>query len=170
MFENIVVATDGSSSAKRAVETAAKLAASCGAKLIMVHAVLPYVLLKEVESSPKFNDLPQEARDEIKQIHDTISRLELRAWEPAPRSATDFIGNAVLDEAEGIAQANGSADISRVLVYGNAAENVVEVARKSGADLIVIGTRGLSDFKGLMLGSVSHKVMQLGECSCLIVK
>ncbi len=37
-------------------------------------------------------------------------------------------------------------------------------------DLIVIGTRGLSDLGGIVFGSVSHKVLQLATCPCLVVK
>jgi nucleotide-binding universal stress UspA family protein len=172
MFKNIVVATDGSANAKRAVETAAKLAATCGAKLTLVHSLPTYVSIEEVESSPKFNDLPQSARDEIKQVQDTMRGIEFSAFAPAPapRSATDSIGNALLEEAEGIARMNDHDEIARVLVYGNAAETIVEAAQNAGADLIVIGNRGLSDLGGLVFGSVSHKVLQMAVCPCLVVK
>jgi nucleotide-binding universal stress UspA family protein len=172
MFKKIVVPTDGSANAKRAVETAAKLAATCGAKLTLVHCVPTYVSIEEVESSPKFNDLPQTAREEIKRTQDTLGGLEFSAMAPipAPRSATDFIGNTLLEEAEGIARTNNIAEISRMLVYGTAADNIIDAARTAGADLIVIGTRGLSDLRGLVVGSVSHKVMQMADCPCLMVK
>ncbi len=73
---------------------------------------------------------------------------------PTPRSAIDFIGNALLDAADGIARTNGITDISPTLVYGAAADNIVKTTQRSDADLIVIGTRGLSDLGGLMFGSV----------------
>jgi len=36
--------------------------------------------------------------------------------------------------------------------------------------MIVMGSRGLSDFKGLLLGSISHKVSAQAECTCVTVK
>jgi nucleotide-binding universal stress UspA family protein len=167
-----VVATDGSDNAKRAVEVAAKLAEACGATLTLVHTIPPYVSTDDIKSSPRFSDLPQSARDEIKQLHDALGGLEFGALAPvpAPLSATDFIGNALLEEAEGIAQANGISTIRRVIVYGNAADSIVEASGNANADLIVIGTRGLSDLGGLVFGSVSHKVLQLATCPCLVVK
>ncbi|MCG8545738.1 MAG: universal stress protein, partial [Alphaproteobacteria bacterium] len=53
---------------------------------------------------------------------------------------------------------------------GNPTDEIVAYARDNGIDLIVIASRGLSDFRGLLLGSVSHKVVQLAECPCLVVR
>lgn len=47
---------------------------------------------------------------------------------------------------------------------------IVEIASKENADLIVLGSRGLSEFKGMLLGSVSSKVVQHASCPVLIVK
>lgn len=43
-------------------------------------------------------------------------------------------------------------------------------AKRAKADLIAMGRRGLGGVKGLLLGSVSHKVSQLADCSVLTVK
>ena len=37
-------------------------------------------------------------------------------------------------------------------------------------DLIVVGSRGLSDLKGMLIGNVSHKLIQLAKCTCIAVK
>lgn len=169
MFENIVVATDGSVNAKRAVELGAKLASVCGAHLTIVHVAPTYLSLADAEGTP---ELPPEVRDEMKRIHDSLGGLETSAFAPipAPQSAIEFIGNSVIDGAEKVAQENGAKDISRVLAYGDSAEQVVAEAEKVGADLIVVGTRGLSDLGGLVMGSVSHKVIHLAHCPCVTVK
>jgi len=49
------------------------------------------------------------------------------------------------------------------------AKRIVEAAHE-GADPIVMGSRGLSDLKGLFQGSVSHKVSSRAPCTCLMVK
>jgi len=57
-----------------------------------------------------------------------------------------------------------------MVLEGDPAGRIVEAARKRGADLIVIGSRGLGDLQGMLLGSVSHKVAQLAPCTCIIVR
>lgn len=169
MFQNIVVATDGSDNAKRATEIGAELATACGARLTIVHVAPSYVSLEDVE---KTKDLPREAKDDIKRMRDAIGGFEMSAYAPvpAPQSAIEFLGNGVLDRADNIARESGMTNTSRVLAYGNAAEKIVAEAEKAIADLIVIGTRGLSDLRGLVMGSVSHKVIQLAKCPCVSVK
>ena len=55
-------------------------------------------------------------------------------------------------------------------VTGHAAKAIVETARTRGSDLIVMGSRGLSDIASLLLGSVTHKVMQLAHIPVLVVR
>lgn len=50
---------------------------------------------------------------------------------------------------------------------GNA---ILEVSDAVGADLVVLGSRGLSEFKGMLLGSVSHRVVQKANCPVLVIK
>lgn len=49
------------------------------------------------------------------------------------------------------------------------AHEVVEVAREAGADLIVVGSRGLSTIGGLLLGSVAHRLLHIAPCPVLVV-
>jgi nucleotide-binding universal stress UspA family protein len=53
---------------------------------------------------------------------------------------------------------------------GHVAKNIVETATAHGADLIVMGSRGLSDIQGILLGSVTHKVMQLAPIAVLVAR
>jgi nucleotide-binding universal stress UspA family protein len=56
------------------------------------------------------------------------------------------------------------------VLEGDPAKQVCEVARVEGCDLIVLGTRGLSDLEGLFLGSVAHKVLMAAPCPVLAVR
>lgn len=47
---------------------------------------------------------------------------------------------------------------------------IVDIAERESANLIIIGSRGLSEFRGMLLGSVSSKVVQHAGCPVLIVK
>ncbi len=53
---------------------------------------------------------------------------------------------------------------------GDAAAEIVRVAEESGADLVVLGARGLNPLKRLVLGSVSTKVLHGAPCDVLVVK
>jgi nucleotide-binding universal stress UspA family protein len=55
-------------------------------------------------------------------------------------------------------------------VYDRDARVILEVAEEEHADLVVMGSRGLSDFAGLVLGSVAHKVLHLAHCPVLVVR
>ena len=53
---------------------------------------------------------------------------------------------------------------------GDPANAIVEYAKKTGSDLIVVGSRGLGKVEGMFLGSVSRKVSNLAKTSCLVIK
>ena len=49
-------------------------------------------------------------------------------------------------------------------------EAIIDIATNEAADLVVLGSRGLSEFKGILLGSISHKVLQRVDCPVLVIK
>ncbi len=75
--------------------------------------------------------------------------------------------DAVLDEA--LAAVGDTSDVSviRTLRSGGAAAVLCEVSE--GADLLVVGARGLGGFRGLLLGSVSHQVVAHSPCPVVVV-
>jgi nucleotide-binding universal stress UspA family protein len=56
-----------------------------------------------------------------------------------------------------------------LILEGDPAQAILVAAEDNNCDLIVMGTRGLSDFIGMALGSVSHKVLQATSCMVLLV-
>jgi nucleotide-binding universal stress UspA family protein len=80
------------------------------------------------------------------------------------------VAEKILHDAEDEAKSKGVKDIVRMTEQGDAADEILECAERESVDLIVMGTRGLSDFKGLLMGSVSHKVAQRSPCTCITVK
>ncbi len=75
----------------------------------------------------------------------------------------------VLEEAAGALESAGIPVVSELL-EGPMAEAILRVAEVRQCDLIVVGARGLSDLQGLLLGSVSHKVIQHAACPVLVVR
>jgi len=61
-------------------------------------------------------------------------------------------------------------NVKGVLLEGSPADALLEYANKNGADLIVVGSRGLSTFKSILLGSVSAKLVHESKIPVLVVK
>ena len=75
----------------------------------------------------------------------------------------------VLDRYEDVAEKRGQ-KVESVVMEGDPASNIVGYAEKGGFGMIVMGSRGLGKFKGMVLGSTSRKVLQNAKCPVLIVK
>ncbi len=73
-----------------------------------------------------------------------------------------------VDDLQGLG-INASGEI-RAGLYGEAARAILDEASRFDADLIVMGSRGRSDFEALLLGSVAHKVIHYGHSPVLIVR
>jgi len=150
MIKTILVPVDGSEHAKMAIALASDLAQKYDARLIALH-VMPETASDRV---------PPELRD--------YERLEhVRVTE---RSALQSESEQILRDAELQVQHKGAPKVETVLRSGDAAAIILEVANDQSADVIVMGSRGLGNLKGLLLGSVSHKVGQLSQCSSITVK
>lgn len=84
-----------------------------------------------------------------------------------PADATEIVSSVVTTLQQAGLSARGEAQAA---VAGHAAKHIVETAQLRDADLIVMGSRGLSDIAGLLLGSVTHKVTQLSHIPVLVVR
>jgi nucleotide-binding universal stress UspA family protein len=84
-----------------------------------------------------------------------------------PAEATTMVGAAVRTAREAGITAKGQL---KDVAVGHVAKAIVETAEADSIDLIVMGSRGLSDVQGLMLGSVTHKVMQTADIPVLVVR
>ncbi len=150
MVETILVPTDGSEHADKAVAFAADIAPKYGAGIILL-----YVL-----TDPGSGRVPSEVRE--------LARLEhVRITEHDIRQAG---ANELLHNAETQARKHGATRIEQVIEEGDPTRRILALAKARGADLIVMGSRGLGDLQGLLLGSVSHKVGHLAKCTCITVR
>ena len=141
MFDTVVIATDGSGSAQRAVEAALDLAGKFDAT---VHAM--YVVDSgEVESSP----------DDVRDV------LE-RALATTGGRALTFVREA--------ADADGENDIVTAVRDGDPAEEIQHYAADVDADLIATGTRGRHGDHGFLLGSVAEEVVRHAPVPVLSVR
>lgn len=174
MFKSVVLATDGSEHANRAATEAADLAAASGARLTLVTVLPRSMTLEDLEASPVAKRLPREARAELRRIHaiiaDSSTERDLHPWIPALPSIANALGDVILDAAEKIATRRKATKIERICEHGDPAAGILRAADKAKADVIVMGTRGLSEIGTLLVGSVSHKVLHHAKCACLIAR
>lgn len=137
-LDTIVVATDGSGNGRRAVEHAAAVAGSSGARVVAVHVFEPLALLGRVE--PPIDFAAQE---------EATRRILRDEWcEPLAQAGVTF-------EAR--------------LVENTPAEGILEVAEAVGADLIVVGARGLNRLAEFVLGSTSTRLLHEARAPVTVV-
>ena len=148
MVKKALVAMDGSEHSLKAVELASDLAIKFDVELYLLHVI------NKIK-------IPQEFARYVE-----TEKIE----EPAEYLLFEKAGNNMLKEAEKIARAKGVKTVHCVVEEGDPATKILEFARHNSIDSIFLGSRGMGDLKGLLMGSVSTKVCNLAECTCVTVK
>lgn len=172
MIRKILVPVDGSQHSVKAVELASDLAPKYGAEIILLHVLLrghmPEGLKKAMNievgirntSIGNLVNIPQEIMARVGNKKDTQLSIE----------ELNYVGNYVLSSVAAVCKDRGVTQVKKRVEEGNPARVVIKVSEEVQADMIVMGTRGLSDLHGMLVGSVSHKVSQLAKCTCVIVR
>jgi nucleotide-binding universal stress UspA family protein len=174
MLKRVVIATDGSDHAKKAVAFGADIAAKYGAEVVLVHVLLRDHLSEAMRhlAEVEYHAADKPLSDAIGNIPD--ARFPLVHLLPkdtaSPADALRAVAEHVLDEAEEIAREHGVAKISKRMEDGSPAARILDVAEDVKADMIVTGARGLSDLKALMVGSVSHRLTNTAPITCITVR
>jgi nucleotide-binding universal stress UspA family protein len=145
VFRSIVVGTDGSETARKAVAAAVELARLSGARLELVSAYEPVSA--------------QRLREEARQLPADLQ------WTVYPREDVD----AALAEASTSA-GDAGVEARTYAREGDPADAILDVAEELGADLVVVGNKGMTGAKRFLLGSVPNKVSHHAPCSVLIIR
>jgi nucleotide-binding universal stress UspA family protein len=138
----ILVPTDFSTHSARALETAIALAKTFRAKIHLLHAY----------HMPAFVGVPDEVV------------IPPAFW----ATVRDAAARKLEKSAESVAAAG--VNVETHLAERVAAEAIVEAAAELGIDLVVMGTRGLTGLKHVVLGSVAERTLRLAPCPVLAVK
>lgn len=172
MLKTILVATDGSDHARRAVDLAADLAAKYQAKVILLHVLLrgqlPEGLMRAAEVEHIAHPGPEGPRNLAIMPQEIMARVERQVQ--APLEVLEFIASNVLADSEAAVRAQGVVEVEAVVEQGDTAQHILDKAAQSGADMIVMGCRGLGGLKGLLMGSVTQKVSHHATCTCVTVR
>lgn len=143
-YQTVMVGTDGSESSFAAVEGAARLAAVCGAELVLVCA---YVAM----SGP-----------ELARAQDQLGAEAYQVVGSAPAEDT-------LQSARDRARAQGVERVRSLAVEDEPVAALARAARECSADLLVVGNRGLRSLAGRILGSVPADIARKAPVDVLIV-
>lgn len=140
----MLVAVDGSESARKATETAAKIAADAGAELAIMHVIE----LPSISTSGE--------------VYVPFDKLEIGARREADRFMAELL--------KVIKNTGARPKVKIVISDGSVVDTIVRYAVEENVDLIVAGTRGLGGFKRLILGSVAAGLVHYSSCSVMIVR
>lgn len=140
MYSKIVVGTDGSATAKEAVDHAGRLASLCGASVHLVHG----------------RGGPVVVGDAMMVVPMAINEEAAASLEAAIEAQAEEL------RAQGV-------EASTHVVALSGPEAVLTHADEQGADLIVVGNRGMTGKRRFILGSVPNAVSHHAPCSVLIV-
>lgn len=143
IYRKMMVATDGSELAKKAVDTAIKISKMSEAKLYAV-----YVISYEGISTA----YPKEA-----------------GWEKAALDYFRIEGKEATAYAENSGRTE-NVEVESIILDGNPAREIVDFAEKNDIDLIVMGTLGKTGLNRFLLGSVAENVVKNSKKAVLIVK
>jgi nucleotide-binding universal stress UspA family protein len=145
LFDRIVVGTDGSDSAREAVRQAAILAQQSGAELDVVAAYEP---VSSHRSDSERGGAPADVSHEF-----------------GPREDVNVALAGAADIAAGF-------DVKTIPhpLDGDPADAILKVAEDTGADLIVVGNKGMTGARRFLLGSVPNKVSHHAPCSIFIAR
>lgn len=144
-IRSILLPTDFSECANYALSYAASFARQAGASILCVHVIEPVV--PTVGYTGMAEPLP---------IADISDQLEDSAERELPKIAE-------CEECQGL-------EVEEVIAHGDAASEIVRVARERGVDLIVISSHGRTGLGRLLFGSTTESVVRHAPCPVLVVK
>jgi len=145
MFGSIVVGTDGSETAGEAVRQATELAKATGARLFLVSAFEPVG--------------NQRLREERQQVPEDMQ------WMVSAREDVEATLNGASESVQ-----EAGVEVETFSRQGDPADAILDVAEEKGADLIIVGNKGMSGAKRFLLGSVPNKVSHHAPCSVMIIR
>lgn len=172
MFNTILVATDGSEAAGRALETGIDLALKYKTKLWIVHVHLHGRPVEELERMAGIEHIVPEIS-----VHATpsgvpagtlIGQMLLEAEHED--HVVSEIGDLLLHRARDHAQEAGVTQVQTISATGDYADAILDAVDDTAAELLVMGRRGLGRVRQLLLGSVSNKVVQQSGAAVLLMQ
>ena len=165
-FSRILVAVDGSLQSMKAADYAISLAKSQNSKIDAISIYAPSYFGPHSLTDKMFT---KHLNKQIKTHERYLSDVKVRADRKNVNLKSHLVEMTSCTMCLGHDEIN---DFKPHLVEGNShiAVEIIEFAKKNRSDLIVIGSRGLTGFKKLLLGSVATTVMAYAPCPVMIIR
>ena len=171
-IKSILVPTDGSDHAAKAVDLASDIAVKCGAKLTLLHITRRGATLEKLRAFVNLDQLSEKTRREL-----DPSQYPVDPWFGGVALSPDLSGTAlkeigehILARARQAAEGKGVEKPDLVIAEGDPTHVILETAQRQNVDLIAMGSRGMGEVEGLLAGSVSYKVNHAAPCNCMVVR
>ena len=145
MYQKILVPIDGSSTSRQGLSEAIRLAKYHKARVRLIHVVDVFIVTPTLEGGPYVDDIQKSFRED---------------------------GRRLLEKAEALVRKHGITvdSVMFEIVGAQAAEIIVEQARKWRADIVVIGTHGRRGLRRLVMGSDAEEVVRTSPVPVLLVR
>ncbi|HEX6109748.1 MAG TPA: universal stress protein [Ktedonobacteraceae bacterium] len=160
MIHHVLVPTDGSENAERAVRFSAQVADR--RQQAEVTVIYVHLRVQPASQGGASVQVPGQPLQEESPSHDETDDEELV-------HAQEIVDRAV-SEIKSLVTSPDVTVAGRVVVDNRVDDGVLKAADEIKADIIVMGTRGLSTLRGAIMGSVSHALIEKANCPVLIVK
>ncbi len=170
-MKKILVATDGSVHADKALDVAAALAKKYGSQVSVIHVLMREAPFSAIHRAFAAQGLSTRVLDELAET--LVLPVAYGAGTVAPVVPLIHLvelGQRILDRAKAALEAEGIQTASFKMEDGHPPKVILDVAKRENVDAIVIGHRGLSVFGEMMMGSVSTRVAHLASCTVITVK
>lgn len=175
-MERIMVALDGSEHSDKALDLASDIAAQSGAELVLLHVISDKPLsdaerhMAEVEFPDEIVAGLDETGIDAGGDPQTRAQRMLQRYADVARGFREAMGQRLISRSRTRARDRGVRSVQTVLEDGDPASTIIRLAKGLHVDMLFLGSRGLGGAKSLLMGSVSHKVAHLAECTCVSVK
>ena len=142
VLKKIMIATDGSETAEKAVDFGVKIVGLSGAKVYAIYVI---------DTTPYYS-IPLD-----------------QVWSKEVYEQVEKMGHEITADVEKTAKAAGL-EAESIVLKGDPAENIVNFAEEQNVDMIIVGSLGKGKFERLVIGSVSEKVVRHAKVPVLVVR
>ncbi|AXI54137.1 universal stress protein [Sulfitobacter sp. JL08] len=172
MFKTVLVATDGSDTANRALDAAIDQAVRQDARLYIVHVRLHGRPVEELEHMAEIEHIVPEYEAQASSGTVPFGAALRNHMSDAGHEAriVGELGELILKRAKQRALEAGVKKVDTLSEGGDYADSILDAIDETGADLVVLGRRGLGKVRQFLIGSVSNKVAQHAGSAVLLIQ
>lgn len=175
MIKKVLIATDGSAHARKAVALGSDIASKYDAEVILAHVLLRNELSEDLKRMATAEHLTSVGGRPLAESIASVpsgrfpADMVIGGDQVSSLRLLQVIGEQIVDHGERIARDHGARRVVKRVEDGKPADRLLEIIDSEDVDLVVTGARGLSNLASMARGSVSHKLQRHASAPCLTV-